>query len=397
MKAIVIQLAMELNMSKLNVAKSTWIFCLVLAVLGLVSIWFFKSYTKVAYERNIGYSNEAKRNPFLALEKFVQAYEVNYESRKDFNLFKEEVGQYDTVLINNSRIAMSETIRKEMNSWVSKGGHLVLLATEYYNQDLDESRDKFLDELGLRLYESEINDYDVDDEDLISEMTFEGDTQPTQVNFGSYYGYLHDSSEKASYIGGNNFADYMIQYPIEKGLVTVLTDFSVWNNNNIQNYDNALFFMQLIGSTEKTWFIYNRNQPSLIALGFDKIPYVIISVLVLLVLVLFSHFWRQGVLHQDDRPVSREILQHITAAARFKYRLNRGSLLIKTMRKALLQKANRSIVGFSRLTDDEQLEKLEEVSKISRNKLMLIWQDNNESNDEFIDKIKLMQKIRKNL
>lgn len=384
-------------MLNLNVSKSTWVTCFILIVLGMVFYWFITSYTKIFYERDAGYSQEAKRNPFLALEKFVESYAISYESRKDFQLFDQSPGQYDTIFINNSRIAMPESVRQQMKRWVSQGGHLVLLATEYYDVNTATSRDRFLDELGVRFYKNEMDTYDIGEDDTISKMTFQDDIQETQVDFDPSSGYLHDNSGKATFLGGNNFADYMLQYPLDEGLITVLTDFSIWSNSFVENHDNALFFLQLAGNSEKVWFIYNRIQPSLIDLAIDKVPYVVISLVSLLILLLASNLWRQGVLHQDEKPVTREILKHILAAARFSYRLDKGENLVKNMRESLFYRINLSAIGFARLSDEKKLQRLAEITHIEKQKLELIWQDNNESYEEFMSKAKLIQQLRRQL
>lgn len=386
--------------ANLKISKATWLSSLAILLIGLVCIWFWKNYTRIPYEIDLGFSTQAKRNPFLALEYFAQKNEINFNSRKDFKLFDQQISNEDIIFINNSRVSMSQITQKVMREWVENGGHLVLLATENYDYDRGESRDKFLDELGVRLYRDDDFHQESTDE-LLTKVKFEDYQQQTEINFFDVYfmgkKYLQDSSGNAYYVGGNQLSDHILQYELGYGYVTVLSNFSIWDNSRIDKYDHAMFFLQLVADVGNVWFVYNRNQPSFLSLIIDKTPYVIISLSLLLLLLLFSRLWRQGVVSADLQPMQREIMQHISAAADFNYRLDHGKNIITSITESLFKKIDNNIHGFSAKDKSSQLKKLAEFSEKSPKELQLLWQQENQNHEEFITKVKLIQNLRKQL
>ncbi|WP_444996791.1 DUF4350 domain-containing protein [Aliikangiella sp. IMCC44359] len=378
-----------------KVSKVTWLILIIIITVFLGMMWFFNNLTKVSYEKNIGYSEEAKRNPFLAAEFYLKKLNIKFENKQDFSIFDSEIGQYDTILINNSRVGVSAKQREQMLAWVKQGGHLVLLATEFYEYDFNASRDKFLDELGVRYYPFEKESFSSEDEDL-TYLTFSGYEKETEIHFHSS-GYIDDTSGDASFKGGTDYAEQLIQYDIEEGLVTVLVDFSIWNNQRIDKHDHALFLSQLIGSSEKAWLISNRLQPSLLALMIKYAPLVVISFVIILVTILFSQVWRRGASRQDDSASQREIMQHIAAAGEFSYRNDNGGRLIRTLIEMIDLRMIQLVHGYKQLSLNKRLEKLSEITQLDKSKLAFLWEQGDLNQETFLKKVQLVQDIRKQL
>ncbi|TQV72386.1 hypothetical protein FLL45_19435 [Aliikangiella marina] len=397
-------------MNKFAISRVTWIIVGSAIMFTLICIWFFKSFNKVPVEIPLGYSSEAKRNPFLAAEKFLQKVSIKFESRSDFGLFDELsarddtsgeqndsfLGEFDTVLINGSRIGMSTLRRENMKRWIENGGHLVLVATELYEYEFESSRDKFLDEVGLRYYETG-SDYDYyEDEGNLTLLNFEDAEQPTEIHFHGT-GYIEDTSGDASFIAGPQDVDQFIQYPMGEGLLTVVIDFSIFRNGRIRQHDHAMFLAQLIGNSPKAWLVYNREQPSLLSMMIQHGPLMLISSLALLFLILIGQLWRRGPAKQDTPPVQREIMQHIAAAGEFSFRTDQGNRLLHDLMESIHNRMGQLVFGYQRLTPQKQIIKLSHITGIDKNELAGLWQIENENQDTFVQKVQLIQEIRKHL
>jgi|GEM_PF-2781258 len=384
----------------MSFSKATWVIIISSLVFFGFFLWFVKNFDKVPYERELGYSAEARRNQFLAAEQFLKRVNVALESRHDFalfdNAFDEKLGQYDTVLINGSRIGMSSARRDAMREWVNRGGHLVLLATEFYEYEFGASRDKYLDALGLRYYDTRDDYSDYSEEESLTSLNFDGYERETQVHFYPD-GYIEDTSGEASFIGGPEYADQFIQYQQGEGLLTVLVDFTVFQNNRIDAHDHAMFLLQLIGNSPQVWLVYNRVQPSLWQLMVSQIPLVIISAASLLLLMMLGQLWRKGAAIKDSPPVQREIMQHIAAAGEFSFRADRGAHLLEEMMRSIHHRLNQLVHGFERLSEDKQLIKLAHITGLPQEQLQILWQTENENQETFITKVQLVQEIRKHL
>ena len=385
-------------MQKFKPSAAAIITYIALIVIGLGVRWYFSHFDKQYYSRDYGYSEEARRNPFLAAQLYLKANDVEFESRSNYKLFDDaelsNIGQFDSVLMHSSRVGMSSATRENMKSWVNKGGHLILLATEVYDYEFESSRDVFLDELGVRYYES---DYiDGTDEERIADLTFNGYDQSTKVYFYTS-NYIEDTSGTAAFIAGTEYADQLIQYDYGEGLITVIVDFGVWKNGRIDQHDHAMFLTQLIGTGSKAWLLYNRIQPTLLSMAVQNTPLIVISAVILLLVIFFSNLWRVGPKKRDESRVNREIMQHIEAAAQFNYRHDKGELLLKEMMQTIHQRLTQLSYGYSRLTPAKQLEKISHVTGMELNTLKPLLEEHNESHEQFIKKAKLVQQIRKHL
>ena len=382
--------------NKFQISNVTWILIGSAVIFTLIFYWFVTTFTKVPYERELGYSSEARSNQFLAAEKFLNKLSVGLETRHDFSVFEEVPGQYDTILINGSRIGMSSARREAMLDWVQQGGHLVLLATEFYEYDFNSSRDKFLDDRGVRYYSTEDDYTDYSEEESTTSLNFEGFEKDTEVHFYAN-GYIEDTSGEASFISGPDHADQFIQYQMGEGLLTVIVDFSIWQNDRIDEHDHAMFLTQLIGNSAKAWLVYNRVQPSLYTLMIQHIPLVVVSFVFILLALLIGQLWRKGPARRDTPPVQREIMQHIAAAGEFAYRRDQGYDLSQQMHNSISHRMSQLVHGYMRLDGAKQLEKLATITGLPKNELQLLWHHDVENKETFLTKVQLVQEIRKHL
>ena len=387
-------------MNKIKISSLTWVICGFVLLVGLGATWFFTYFDKEPFTRYHGYSEEARRNPFLAAQKFLAVQNVSFEKRENYQLFEQELGRYDTVIINSSRVGMSAATLEKMKQWVNDGGNLVLLATESFSYEFESSKDVFLDSLGLRYYDGDYNDYqynyESEDNDQAIEFEFENAKANTRVHFNNS-GYIEDTSGSASFIAGNQYSDQFIQYEYGEGLVSVATDFSIWNNRRIDKYDHAMFLRQLIGNSEKAWLLYNRIQPSVISMAMSHAPLVVISFVVFLCVMLWSGLWRVGAKRADDSAINREILQHLSAAAEFNYRLDQGAKLVESLMASIHHRMSQLSHGYSQQTPSNKLEKIAIHTGLPKTQLSLLLNYENETEEAFLEKVKLIQTIKANL
>lgn len=380
--------------NKFAISPATWIVIISAIAIGGYLYWFYTNFDKVIKEVDRGAIKEAKINPFYAAEKFLETAGKKAESQKNYSILDEDLQPYDTLVIESTRVGLTAEKRQKINDWISSGGHLIVLATEIHDHDLGTSRDKFLDELGVRLYQNHDYSWDADNDESLTKVTFSDTKQQTTISFGHEY-YLQDDSGEASFIGGNDYSDLFVQYNQDEGMITVLTDMSIWKNYSIGEYDHAMFLLQLVGGAQNVWFLYNTVQPSLLSVTSHLIPMVIISFVLLIVIILFSASWRKGPPKSDELRVQRELMQHIQAAGEFSYRNDNGMTLLANLTNSLELRLAKSIHQYSRLSDDEKLTKLSQLSGKNSKELMILWQDDEQNQDSFIKKVLLMKELKK--
>lgn len=380
---------------KLAISPVTWVIAAIAIIIGLYSYWFYTHFDKVIKEVDLGAISAAKSNPFYAAERLLERTGRKAQSQKTFSILDGELLKQDTLIIESTRVGLTAYKREKIKDWLKTGGHIILLATELYDDELGTSRDIFLDELGVRLYENHNYNWDYEDENL-TKVTFEGATESTSIRFDLNYN-LQDASGEATFIGGNDYSDMFAQYKHGDGMITVVTDMDIWKNYSIDELDHAMFLYQLVGTAENIWFLYNTVQPSLWSTMKELIPLVIISFIILILVMLFSASWRKGAPRGDDERVQREIMQHIEAAGEFSFRNDSGRALLATLLESLENRLRRSIHQYSQFSEEKRAEKLSHLVGIDKTELLTLWEQTESNQEAFLNQVVLIQKIKRSL
>jgi len=418
---------------------ASWTIIIIATLLTGYLYWFYTHFEKVFNEKDIGPIKEARVNPIYAAEKFLEkvgkkssshknysiidTYQIdqiedvnsssqasqNEQDEKNKNLISDnsheenfKLEAYDTLIIESNRVGLSENKRIKIKDWLSSGGHLILLATEIYDDELASSRDVLIDDLGLRLYENSYNTWQEDEEEEFTKVSFEGTDDVTEIHFNNHF-YIQDSDGKAAFIGGNESTDFFAQYDYDEGMVTVVTDMNIWKNGLIAKHDHAMFLYQLVGGADQVWFLYNTIQPSLMSIMLDLIPLVVISFIFIILIILFSASWRKGAPRLDDERVQRKFMLHIEAAGEFSYRNDNGFMLLKALMESLDSKLRRTIHLYKKMPVAKKIEKLSQLTHIKKERLQILWQDSDLidvselTQDGFIQKVLLIKEIKKRL
>ena len=379
---------------KFSISPAIWIIIIVSILIGGYFYWFFTYFDKVIEEVDIGATKEARSNPFFAAQQFLHRTGKTASTQKNFSVLEGDLDSFGTLIIQSSRVGLSKNKISHLKDWLENGGHLVLLATELYDDELETSRDRLLDELGVRLYENPEDYWSQDNEEQYSKLTFEDTDVVTTVNFEQGF-YLQDTEGKSTFIGGNEYLDLFAQYSFSEGMITIVTDMDIWKNYSIDEHDHAMFLHQLVGGAQDVLFLYNTVQPSIWIIMKDLIPMVIISFAIFILVVLFSVSWRKGRPRADDLHTQREIMQHLEAAGEFNYRNNSGEALLNSLMTSLENRLRKSIHQYSRLEDTDKIKKLSQLVNLNKDEVSLLWQPIERTQEDFLLRVSLVQKIKR--
>ena len=120
---------------KVTISPVTWVLSIILIIIGGYLYWFYSSFDKVIIERDIGAIKEAKANPFFAAERFLESVGKKAASQKNYSILDANLQPYDTLIIESTRVGLTGEKRQRIKDWLSSGGHLILLATEIYDDE----------------------------------------------------------------------------------------------------------------------------------------------------------------------------------------------------------------------------------------------------------------------
>ncbi|MEH6578178.1 MAG: DUF4350 domain-containing protein [Amphritea sp.] len=338
---------------------------LLVAALVWFGAWFIKNYERDTRDVLVEVSPEAMRNRFLAAERFLQAIGHEVGSVSGLELISDLPPTGDALVLRGLHRGISDEQLKKLTDWIEAGGNLILVPVAFWSED--NPGDPLLGDMGVRL----VSDTDrleeaqsvVADElraDEEEDTRYEqvsvpvsSESSPVTANFlkGRY---LVDSQEWANRSFGNDWGYHMLRYELGSGEVIVLSDLQLFENDHIGKQDHAFLLSLLTSGSRKVWLQYSIDMPSLPQLLWQRIPFVVVMVVVSLMLMGWRLFLFSGPrlnLRYNER---RNLLEHIDASATYAWRIDKGSKLFAENRSAV-EKAWRHRHPLLNAMDTEQL------------------------------------------
>lgn len=372
-------------------------------LVALLCIWLLTFAIRVSFTKTLPSDVEVRKNPFLALEKLAEVYGDQVTTHRDFSLFDAPLDPQEIVVITNSRKPLSPTRLERLYDFVDQGGFLILAAEEFFDDDAGSSGAPILDELGARLYsndgeierESLDNDYESKIERMfsanVSTLEFNDEPKPIQVQFDDSY-YLIDASGDAFYIAGSEENHHLLKYHYGEGIITVLSDVDFWSNSEIDRFDHAYFF-RMFSEGQSVRIIYNPQVPSLANLTWAHASYVVISLFVFIVAVIWFKQIKTGPVFPQFSSDSRKLIQHLEASAEFKTRFCGLNLLLEQAKTELFRKISRRHHKFLELPPAQQINVMKDMTKVPESSLEVLYKSTEDS-QIFTQQISLIQTLR---
>lgn len=306
---------------------------------------------------NDGYSVEALRNPYLAAEQFLDKFEVEVESRDGLALLDELPAADHTLLIASSRRSLSERRVNDLIEWVHRGGRLIALATEFWDDDAASSGDLLLDQLGVRVMELEGESGEVAArsgavplevlEELVEKGSCPGDRglarisladeeQDITVSLGTWSSLLYEGEHEVSY-AENAAGPQLLYLDVGDGAAVVLTSLGLWRNRQIECHDNAHLLRWLTDDRPKLWWLFNTEMPALPIMLWQRWPVAVVLLGIWIAFWIWRSGYRQQRIPAPGEAARRELVEHIDGVARFYWQQDASEGLIAAMRTAVLR------------------------------------------------------------
>lgn len=376
--------------------QSTIVLLLILAGV-LFSAWFFSSHDKVAREQYVGYSGEARFNEFFAAEKLLVELGLEADSRSDLTPSEWLPPYEDTIVVHVAEpLAVGDNLSLLL-SWVSSGGHLVLLPPRRES----EFADSLLAYFGFSLEEVGI---DIEDESDIEgdDDTAEQEDYDYFLALSSTFYRINASDEGAlSATVSDEKGNVLARRSWEDGFVTVVASPWYFSNGEISGSDHARLLLDVVAgyvTPGKTWFIYNSAFPSLWEVIWTTAPFVVIGLAACLLLWLWSRAPTFGPAEAPESMARRSILEHVRAAGHFAWRHHNAAELVASSTAAIMHEAEFRHPGISRLAVDAQARQIAKMTGLDVESVFdALHNQDHTSHREFTRLMKTLQRIRKNL
>lgn len=377
--------------------RQTTVNLLILLVITLLAAWFFYTHEKVTETEYVGYSGEARYNDFLAAQLLLQHAGIEADSVSTLTPSNWLPDYGDTIVSRlTATIAVSDE-QSELFDWVSYGGHLVLMPPTEETQVTS----KFLREINVSLitleYDPGEDEEELDEDDAEEEESFDyivdldGTRQRIELLDEDAFGATL-SDDKGVIAARRIWGD---------GTITIVADSTYFLNWSLDEYDHARLLLDtLAGYVDPgtVWFVLDAAFPSLWAVLWNNLTYVVIAAVVTLMLWLWSVMPRFGPAIKPPSEDRRSILEHVAAAGHFAWRHHGTSKLADSSVRALLHEAELRQPGLRHMPVGKQAQHLARLSDVPPQTVFdLLTRHDDSRHREFTHNVQNLQRVRKHL
>ena len=367
-----------------------------LLVLGLLGIYLLGKLTPYQETLEHGPAPEARANPYLAAEHFLRKQGLQVQRADGLEVMKDLPSAGQTLLLLGDRNRMTPKQAERLLAWTAKGGHLLFVAERLWDEEEGKSGDLLLDSLGIQQYESEELDEDAseatdeeasaesehdaeqqaepiqdeeaptaaDEDNAYPELTqlyLENEEAPAYFNFDTDF-HLYDSENRAHAWANSNAATHLLQLYHGDGLISVVSDSWIWQNQSISDYDNAWLLWYMTQDSQVT-LLYRADRDDLFSQLLEHFPQALVALALLLAFGLWHLGMRQGPLLLPASRNRRQLQEHLRGSADFLLRHNGQHSLLQGLQQDIQRRARHRHPGFERLAVAEQWQILSRLTR----------------------------------
>ncbi|MDO9616201.1 MAG: DUF4350 domain-containing protein [Pseudomonas sp.] len=367
-----------------------------LLVLGLLGIYLLGKLTPYQETLEHGPAPEARANPYLAAEHFLRKQGLQVQRADGLEVMKDLPSAGHTLLLLGDRNRMTPKQAERLLAWAAKGGHLLFVAERLWDEEEGKSGDLLLDSLGIQQYESEELDEDAseatdeavsaesehdaeqqaepiqdeetpaaaDEENAYPELTqlyLENEEAPAYFNFDTDF-HLYDAENRAHAWANSDAATHLLQLYHGDGLISVVSDSWIWQNQSIGEYDNAWLLWYMTQDSQVT-LLYRADRDDLFSLLLEHFPQALVALALLLAFGLWHLGMRQGPLLLPASRNRRQLQEHLRGSADFLLRHNGQYSLLQGLQQDIQRRARHRHPGFERLAVAEQWQILSRLTR----------------------------------
>jgi hypothetical protein len=303
---------------------------LLLILLLAGGYWFAQNFERQSEEIRSGFSEAARRNPWLAAERFLQRLDIPVESLSGREYLLAPPAQIGVLLVRDLGPGLAPARQRELLEWVKAGGHLIVAAQRV--PDEDEPNHPLLERLGVTLQSLESSEQTQTPDPV--RLMLPGERESLHVAFDQQRSLFVDETVPAWQVPAVS-GFHLLRFDLGVGSITLLSDNQFFSNHEIDKHDHALLLARLAGDSPRVWLLYSSQMPSLLELIWKHASYLFVSVCLTLLAWLWWLTHRSGPVLVETRSQRRDLLEHLQAAAEFLWQQDRAEGLQDQTRSQL--------------------------------------------------------------
>lgn len=314
---------------------------LMLAMISLLILTLSGCDTKYE-EVDAGYKGPAKTNPWLAAERFLTSYGRTVEVLASWR----KPGDSESTWIIPAELISNATFAKQVDRWMSDGGHLIcLIENADFRDDWTSWRPEVRIEPAFRNF--------LDDHRFKLEQP---GGSPADIKQVRHRGRAFDVEMKSSWqsAGPGGALEGLSTARVGNGRLTVVTDARPFRNRWIGDKQHAALLKALVDSGEAGTVVFVRGATlSLWSLLKEHAWAFLLGLGVVVLIWLWKNLGRFGPLEAAETvsPL-RGYDHHLEALGDFQWRLDRGASLLAPLREEILERSHRLMARNGQLDSD---------------------------------------------
>jgi len=373
--------------------------------LGLILIIFlgWGLYSSIEFydeTEQSAWSLNALRNPYLAAQQFMQ--ETGLKAvEADSLIGLNSLEGVETVLITDANQVVNPRQLEQVLSWLESGGTLIVTANS-----VASSEDLLLKKFNVEVQWPDLDDDSDDGESEDKEVSIsetmrefnqqieEGksieeisrsplkDESLTSIDFGENIGvleigfswdrvlthpYIEGSQDEGSGTqpfswSSSDYGIHMMQFDVGSGLLTIISDPTIWTSRRIDQHDHA-YLLWILSSKDGDFAILHPSlRDSIWVLIMRNAPELLIALAFLITFWLWHQGRRFGRIVPRDASTGRALGAHFSATANYLWHRKAGDALIEPVRQQILRRASIVLPGFVAANNDPERQ-MELISK----------------------------------
>ncbi len=381
------------------------VLCVALLI-GLGATAFFATFEHKEHTRQVGLSAAARKNSYLAAERFLQGMGLRCRTQRLLAL----PPPGDALMLFSPRRYFGDRWQKKVLTWVHEGGHLVMIPNVPSLQE-DGEADSLLDYFNIHAEDWRDEDQIEDDADEADEDEDEGYAFSADLASGqatcelkvSGRVWLRDDSQVARNSFGLDEEDtwaQILQLDHGDGLVTILAEADLWQNDHIGEQQHAQALWQLISGNygQGALIVHGDESPSMWTLLWQYAWIACLALALLLVLVLWRSGARFGPMLPAMQPERRSLLEHLDAAGSFAWRTGLQNELLSGLRQQIREDLQLLRPHDAALPEAELVDVLAEHSGLPSKRVQAAMYANDiDDSHTFVHVVRDMETLRKKL
>lgn len=388
-----------------------------------------------SYEEEIERENYRYDNHYLAAKMLMEKRGVSTSIFKNYaRLFSSNFTptNNDVVILTDSDVRVTQALSDNLLKWVEDGGSLILAVSfnstnsgNNANSNLSNKSNALFSELGIETeYITAEDGWYVLPDDTVLEtndgetiavnlensyrITLPQDTDiyysahPKQPRLNKYTRYNQDDGNgSASDIkheqkhieepGGWSF----IQLERGAGLITLMTDVYVWNNEQLDDSENAVLLTFLADDASHIYFFTPTSLASWYTLLFQFAPFFVCLSGLCIALILWKLSARFGPLQNNNNSEITFFSQHIKASGDYYWRTGQHAALLNELRSLVLNRCYAKWPSMQHQAKEKLYNKLSQQSGWSEQTIADVFDESQRHNaEQFTKLVGVLQQLR---